>query len=70
MMQQQQQQQVLSLFTDENFFQDLLMTVPHRQEAELYHTQHKDLPPTIQFFAFAVSLLPSIWRDMSAVQSH
>ena len=53
----------LSPFNCEYFFQRLLMTFPHRAASELFHEQHEQMPPQINFFASAVAHNPLQWND-------
>lgn len=56
--------QTVSIYSDEYFFQHLLLNHPHRRLSDL---RQEILPRVIKFFASAVSLQPSLWTNITAV---
>lgn len=58
----------LSYQNPEYFFQYVLMNKPHRNLNELYHEHHDSLPPSVQFFASAISFNAELWRDVDALK--
>ena len=59
--------QTVSLYSDEYFFQHLLLNHLHRHLSDLRHRDHEILPHVIKFFSSAVSLQPSLWTNIRAV---
>ena len=51
----------VSLFNPVYFFQHLLVNYPHRHAAQLRHLEQATMPPAIQYFSQAVSLMPDCW---------
>ena len=51
----------VSVFNPVYFFQHLLVNYPHRHAAQLRHLEQATMPPAIQFFSQAVSLMPDCW---------
>lgn len=51
----------VSVFNPVYFFQHLLVNYPHRHAAQLRHLEQATMPPAIQYFSQAVSLMPDCW---------
>lgn len=52
-----------SLFSDDSFYQDLVLNYAHRTSEELVHPNDAELQKQIQNFAAALHLRPEFWRD-------
>jgi hypothetical protein len=61
---------MLSPFSQDYFFQFLLLNHPHRDLKELYHPQHDQLPIMLQFFASNVYLNPHFWENSNKVSEY
>lgn len=60
--------QMVSPFSDEFFFQDMLINFPHKDTDILYHPRHAEMPSRIKFFASAVANMPEAWEEMTTVR--
>ena len=59
----------VSVYRKEFFFQQLLMSHPHRQVLSLYHGDFERMPENLRYFASAILLLPK-WNNDFAIREH
>lgn len=56
-----------SIFNREYFFQYTLLHLPHRNIAETYHPNHKNIPKQLQCFAQALHNFPNFWTNKDSL---
>ena len=59
-----------SLFSDDYFYQDLVLNYAHRSPDQLVHPNDAELPKQIRNFAAALHLRPEMWRDEKRIERY
>lgn len=59
-----------SVFTDEYFYQDLVLNYPHRTSQKLLYPNYSEIPQQIRCFAAPLFFRPEMWRDETVIQNH
>lgn len=58
-----------SLFSEDYFYQDLVLNYPYQSSDELVHPNDAELPKQIRNFVAALHLRPEFWHEEKRLQS-